>query len=65
MVFEVRLMTNEEMAKSILMELDGGYISYGNLHGNHEQGVNIIKGALEKQIAKPKHRYAGIRCVCG
>lgn len=21
--------------------------------------------ALEKQIAKPKHKYSGIRCVCG
>lgn len=45
-------MTNEELAKSILMELDGGYISYGNFHGNNEQGLNLIKGALEKQIPK-------------
>lgn len=43
-------MTNEELAKSILMELEGGYISYGNFHGNNEQGLNLIKSAIEKQI---------------
>lgn len=42
-------MTNEKLAKSILLELECGYISYGNLHGNNEQGLNLIKGALENQ----------------
>lgn len=43
-------MTNEELAKSMLMELEGGYISYSNMHRDHGQGLNIIKCALEKQI---------------
>lgn len=51
-------MTNEELAKSILMELEYGYISYGNLHGNNEQGLNLIKGAIEKQN---KYRWHDLR----
>lgn len=58
-------MTNEELAKSILLELEGGYISYGNFHGNNEQGLNLIKGALEKQIPKKvkgKHTFYCPEC---
>lgn len=60
-------MTNEELAKSILMDLEGGYISHGNFHGNNEQGLNLIKGAIEKQIAKPvKNPFRPFYCPsCG
>lgn len=48
----MKIMTNEELAKSMLMELEGGYISYSNMHRDHGQGLKLIKYALEKQIPK-------------
>lgn len=45
-------MTNEKRIKSILVELEQDYISYGNMHNEDNQGLRIIEDALKKQIPK-------------
>lgn len=47
-------MTKEERIKSILSELEYGYIGYDNIHGDNEHGGGVIKEALEKQIPKKR-----------
>ena len=45
-------MTDEVLIKSMLLEMEHGYISYGNLHGEDDRGIRLIAKALEKQIPK-------------
>lgn len=43
---------NKYRAESIIFEINHGYISYGNLHNNDDEGLNLIRQALELQIPK-------------
>lgn len=53
-------MTYEDRIKSILTEIDYDYIGYDNLHGDNNQGLQIIEDALKKQIPeKPIVREDG------
>lgn len=42
--------TDVERAVSILTEIEYGFISYGNLHDDHEQGLELIGKALRNMI---------------
>lgn len=54
-------MNDIDVAKSIIKEINSGYISYGNLHNNQDEGLKLIKDALEKQIAKmPIRRHISV-----
>lgn len=62
-------MMNKYLASSIIKEIDYGYISYGNLHSNDDEGLKLIADALKKQIPKKPgvtdaypHR---VYCECG
>ena len=50
-------MNDIDLAKSIIKEIDCGYISYGNLHNNQDEGLKLIKAALEKQIPKKPKQF--------
>lgn len=66
-------MTDEVLIKSMLLELEHGFISYGNLHGEDDRGIKLISDALEKQKIpkKPKMKTTVAKqtkvwfCSCG
>lgn len=39
-------MTDAERIKSILAEIEHGYIGYDNLHGDNEHGLKVIREGL-------------------
>lgn len=43
-------MKDQERVKSILSEIEYGYIGYDNLHGDDGHGLKMIKEALEKHV---------------
>lgn len=48
-------MTYKARAKSILSEIEYGYIGYDNLHGDNDQGLDIIADAIKRQLpTKPR-----------
>ena len=59
---------NKYLASSIIKEIDYGYISYGNLHSNDDEGLKLIADALKKQIPKRPDRsknYGFCKCPEG
>ena len=59
---------NKYLASSIIKEIDYGYISYGNLHSNDDEGLKLIAEALKKQIPKRLDRskkYGFCKCPEG
>lgn len=68
-------MTDEVLIKAMLLEMEYGFISYENLHGEDDRGIKLISKALEKQIQeKPTivHKadnqgfhYNELTCKCG
>lgn len=43
-------MTDQERIQSILSELEYGYIGYGNMHEDDDQGLKVIEKALNKTV---------------
>lgn len=62
-------MTKDQRIRSILSEIEYGYIGYDNLHGDDDQGLEIIKESLEKQLPKKivpnSHGYPQFCPLCG
>lgn len=50
-------MTKEARIKSILREIEYGFIGYDNLHGDNDQGLEIIADALKKYLPVNPEEY--------
>lgn len=56
---------NKYLASSIIKEIDYGYISYGSLHSNDDEGLKLIADALKKQIPKRPRKTETVYGVDG
>lgn len=56
MIYELRgsRLSPEERIKSILVDIGHSHISYGNLHEDNNQGLQIIKKSLERDLEVEK-----------
>lgn len=58
-------MTKQEAIRNLKAECIGCCHPQAMEYCEHNCEYGIAIECVEKQIPKPKHKYQGIRCVCG
>ena len=54
-------MNQIDVINNLIKELSAGYISYGSLHNNQDEGLKLIKDVLKREIPKqPIRRHISV-----